>query len=183
LFASFREYTVQGPYIRIFKDSIIKVNNLLSNHSDYRVAFTKGWRIVGINDLNIEFLKGGTPIRNLVSVSDVGDYNFGAGIPDTISRANDLTITWVGDPLRDMENISVSIKTVSTNTFSNTSYTKSISEKTTTFSSNQLSSFNTEKLRIILSRKIVLPLNQLDGTASGEKIVEKQIYKEVFLTN
>lgn len=183
LFANFREYTVNGPYIHIFKDSIIKVNNLTSNHSDYRGQYTKGWNIAGIQDLNIEFLKGGTFIRNSVSVSDVGEFDFGAGIPDTISRANDLTITWVGDPLRDMENISVSIQTISTNTYSYSSYTKSINEMTTTFASNELTSYKSEKLGITLSRKIVLPLTQLDGTASGEKIVEKIRYKEVYLTD
>lgn len=180
--ASFREYTASGPTVRISNDSVIKVNNLTYNYN-YTGTLSQGWRFEGVSDLNIELLKAGLPIRNTVSTSDVGDFDFDSIISGTLSRGGSLTVSWTGDPLRDKEVVSISLKPIGLSVSTFPGITKIMSRNTITFYSNDLSLFKTEKLKIKLSRKIVIPLIQLDGTASGEKIVEKQRYKEVFLTD
>jgi hypothetical protein len=180
--ANFREYTASGDTVSITNDSIIKVNNLTYNYNDIGTR-SKGWRFEGMPDLSIELLKAGLPIRNTVSTTDVGDFDFDSVIPGTLSRGGSLTVSWAGDPLRDREVVSISLKPIGLSTSIFSGITTVMSGNTITFYSRDLSLFKTEKLRIILSRKIVLPLSQIDGTASGEKIVEKQRYKEAFLTD
>ncbi len=180
--AGFREYTASGPTVRISNDSIIKVNNLTYNYN-YIGTLSKGWRFEGMPDLSIELLKAGLPIRNTVSTSDVGNFDFDSIIPNTLSRGSSLTVSWAGDPLRDREVVSISLKPIGLSVTSFPGITTIMSGNTITFYSRDLSLFKTEKLRVTLSRKIVMPLIQLDGTASGEKIVEKQRYKDAFLTD
>lgn len=161
--AMFNVRTGSGAKVQLSGSGSIKVNGMAPGISSIDpTRYT--WNISGLQGVNFVLQKGnGQTITNTINKTDIGDIEFAAGFPDSISKSKGLSFSWTGGNIVSGETFIVSIVSPV-----DISYTfKDVTGNTVQFSAAELQDVQSGQVYIQLSRTRNFPLDMQDGTSGG----------------